>query len=163
MATNIIYEEYIHPWFVPLVFFLPCFYKYGLQIAWAWEDGYGEEKEIVDQTSNNLPLLPSSKSITFGYGFSGPSSSITGHKSMLNDIDPNSVSVGESSWNENLLTFGGWGIRYGFFQSNPVWAYVPTFKGSYCEFDEVIGAKRTRYRIVTKNAERVASLLRCEE
>jgi hypothetical protein len=136
MRSDIIYSETRTPWFLPIVLFLPCFNKYGIIIK-------------KDENQNST--------ITFGYGFTGPGG-FTAHTSSLEDIDPSSILIGEASGKENLIQFGGWGIRYGLISGT--WAYNATFSGPYCEFVEKVGSRSTKYRFVCENAETVASLLR---
>ena len=139
MSPKTIYSEVFSPWFLPLVFFLPPFYRYGIVI---------KKDEGQDGT------------ITFGYGMTGPGG-LTAHTSSLRDIDPSSVVVGDASTRDNLAKFGGYGIRYG---RGGIWAYN-AIDGPYCEFEEKKpgSSRSTKYRIVSKNVEEVASLLRGEE
>lgn len=138
-----LYSETITPWFAPLTFFLPMFYKYGI---------------IIDKLADGKIFL------SFGYGFSGPSKSnnFISHTTLLANIDPSTVVTGDASWQDNLYNFGGWGVRYG---CGGTWAYNATLAGPYCEFVETReggGSERTRYRIVTKNPELIARWLRGE-
>ena len=77
------YNETWSPSWAPLVFFLPCFYNYGVTIR------------------NNT--------ISFGYRFhnSPPTTSTwTTHATLLKNIDANSIKVGTVSFWNNLLQFG---------------------------------------------------------
>jgi hypothetical protein len=62
-----------------------------------------------------------------------------------------------STGKENLLKFGGWGIRYSI--TSNTWAYNAR-NGQYVEFEEIVDTKTTRYRIASENADKVASILR---
>lgn len=140
ISTTVVYSEEFRPWFVPMVFFLPIFYTYG----------------IIIQKDNKAD--PKSTTITFGYGYSSPShEGVASHTTLLENIDPSSVITGEASGKDNIVTFGGWGIRLGL---NGTWAYNASFSGPYIEFIEKNGTKSTKYRIASKDAEKVASLLR---
>lgn len=132
-SSNTIYSEQFYPWFLPLIFFLPWFWKYGIRV----------DKE----------------SITFGYGvLTGPSKGgLCSHTTYFRDVDKSSISTGYASGKDNLFQFGGWGIRHNI--RNKTWAYNATFRGPYVEFSERHGEKLTKYRVVTGNADLVASLL----
>lgn len=127
------YSEQFHPWFVPLTFFLPWFWHYGLQV----------DKE----------------SIIFGYGMlSGPAKGgICSHTTYIRDIDESSIVTGYATGSDNLFQFGGWGVRRNL--RNKTWAYNASFRGPYVEFSERHEGKITKYRIVTNEAELVASFL----
>merc|ERR1719469_1429978 len=103
LSKDDVYEEVWMPWFAPMTFFLPCFWKCGVRI--------------------------SGGQLIFGYGWRGPSKSITGVSLALKDIDPMSITTGNASWWSNLTTLGGWGIRY----RPPMWAYNAA-NGPYIEF-----------------------------
>lgn len=134
------YSEVFTPCFMPLVFFIPNFHKYGIHI----NEGNTNSKEGIDTT------------ITFGYGWAGPSG-ITSHTACIKNIDPSSVITGTATGKENLLKFGGWGIRYSI--TSNTWAYNAR-NGQYVEFEEIVDTKTTRYRIASENADKVASILR---
>mmetsp|Transcript_1463 Transcript_1463/g.3158 ORF Transcript_1463/g.3158 Transcript_1463/m.3158 type:complete len:157 (-) Transcript_1463:322-792(-) len=98
-ALPYLYEEtWTTPW-APLVFFLPCFYKYGIRI-----DG---------------------ETLTFGYGctFPGRLAAVTVPRE---EIIPGSVTSGSATWKDNMFRFGGWGVRAGRIQDSFGWAYVPS-------------------------------------
>ncbi len=137
-----IHEETFAPWFVPLVFYLPCFYKYGIKIA---STASGSEAPMV---------------MTFGYGMTGPGG-LTAHTVSLDKIDKENMKIGTATAKDNLMSFGGWGIRMGYSRGKLTWAYNAC-NGPYLEFDEYdeMGGKTTRYRIVSKDVEKVASILR---
>ena len=124
------YEESWHPWFAPLVFFLPCFYTYGVHIR--------------DQQ------------LLFGYGFRGPGG-WTARAVDLADVDRDSVSTGLATWKDNLKLFGGWGIRYARRDGRTVVAYNAA-NGPYLEFRRASEPGRV-YRLVSRDAERVAEVL----
>ena len=138
-TKSILYYESCYPWFVPLTFFLPCFWKYGVLIT---KDD--ENQEVV----------------TFGYGMSGPSTKgLCSHTTYLKDIDKSRIITGYASGKDNLCQFGGWGIRHTFWNGI---AYNASFCGPFCEFEERHGKKTTKYHIVTENPDTVASFLRGE-
>ena len=138
-SSSVIYSETSHPWFLPLTFFLPCFWNYGVLIA------KDENQETV----------------TFGYGIFGPSTrGFCSHTTPLRDIDKSSVVTGYFSGKDNLLQFGGWGIRRKF--RHDIWAYNASFRGSFCEFDERRGGRLIKYHITTQNPDTIASILRGE-
>ncbi len=141
-VDKVIYEEVFAPWFVPLVFYLPCFYKYGIK--------------IVSTTTGS----GASTVMTFGYGMRGPGG-LTAHTVSLNKIDKESIQVGTATAKDNFMSFGGWGIRMGYSCGKLTWAYNAC-NGPYLEFDEIdeMGGKTTRYRIVSKDVDKVASILR---
>jgi hypothetical protein len=137
-SSSIIYSESFYPWFLPLTFFLPCFWNYGVVIE--YDD---ENQEIV----------------TFGYGILGPNTrGFCSHTTALRDIDKSSVVTGYFSGKDNLFRFGGWGIRRSF--RNNIWAYNASFRGPFCEFDEWRGGRLTKYHFATENPDAVASILR---
>mmetsp|Transcript_438 Transcript_438/g.732 ORF Transcript_438/g.732 Transcript_438/m.732 type:complete len:170 (+) Transcript_438:116-625(+) len=161
-SNHIVYKEVFNPWFKPLVIFLPLFYKYGIVI-------FQKEEEIIRTASpppqeeenqalkeNNTPDLY----ITFGYGMTGPSTStdLISQTIPLKEIDPSSVVTGTATAKDNLLEFGGWGIRYNF--KTKTWAYN-AINGPFIEFVhlEGNGTKQTKYRIVSKHVEEVVSIL----
>lgn len=80
------YEETWWVPFAPLVFFLPCFYKYGVKVT-------------ID-------------TLTFGYGFCQPGV-WTSKTIRMKNIAKGSITTGTATWKDNLYSFGGWGIRYG--------------------------------------------------
>jgi hypothetical protein len=129
--STIVYSELFRPWFAPMTFFLPWFWKYGV---------------IIDQ-----------ETITFGYGISGAvKGGLCSHTTNLRDVDRSTVTTGYASGKDNLFQFGGWGIKYGL--KNRTWAYNASFRGPFVEFAEN-GDKVTRYRIVTERADLIASFL----
>lgn len=135
-----LYSETIKPWFGPRLLLR----QYGISI-----DEFANKKTVI----------------RFGYGWSGPSKSnnFFSHTTLLSDIDPSSVVTGvrDESWQDNLFQFRGWGVKYG---KGGTRTYNATLAGPYCEFVEVTeDGKQTKYRIVTKNPELVARLLRGEE
>ena len=107
------YSEVFTPCFMPLVFFIPNFHKY---------EGNTNSKEGIDTT------------ITFGYGWAGPSG-ITSHTACIKNIDPSSVITGTATGKENLLKFGGWGIRYSI--TSNTWAYNAR-NGQHVEFQSYL-------------------------
>ncbi|KAL3784361.1 hypothetical protein HJC23_004124 [Cyclotella cryptica] len=139
-SPTVIYSETFRPWFLPLTFFLPCFWNYGV---------------LIEKDDENEATL------TFGYGIFGPTTgALCSHTTPLRDIDKSSVVTGYSSGKDNLFQFGGWGIRRSF--RNSIWAYNASFRGPFCEFDERRGGRSITYRIATENPDSVASLLRGE-
>jgi len=146
-----IYSESIRPWFAPVVFFVPCFYNYGIIV-----------EQSADATTQSSTLsATTTTSITFGYGMFKPTKrGITTHTVLVKNINPSSVVTGEATWRENITQCGGWGIRYNW--NNQTWTYNATFSGPYCEFVEAKGGKSTKYRIVTENPDTVAAILRGE-
>jgi len=127
-----IYSEHFYPWFLPLTFFLPWFWKYGVVV--------GED------------------AITFGYGISGPTKrGLCSHTISFQDIKKSSVSTGCASITDNLLQFGGWGIRFSF--RDKIWAYNASLSGPYLELVEQHGENMTKYRIATQNPDLVASII----
>eukprot|EP00956_Cyclotella_meneghiniana_P037851 scaffold145458_cov77-Cyclotella_meneghiniana.AAC.1 len=132
-STSIIYSEHFYPWFLPLTFFLPCFWKYGV---------------VIEQEP---------ESITFGYGVFGPTEkSVCSHTTYLRNIEKSSVKTGYATGKDNLFQFGGWGIRY----NEKTWAYNASFRGHYVEFIERCGDKTTKYRVVTESPEAITSIIR---
>ena len=155
MAAKVIYNETLRPWFFALIGFIPFFRKYGILI-----EGYEtKEKKEIQQNDTNYK---GGASITFGYGFNGPKPGHTliAHRTLLHHIDRSSIKIGDASWKDNLFQFGGWGIRYG---RGGTWAYNASLSGSYIEFVEVAGSKRTKYRIVTEDPKAVAAFLRNDD
>jgi|EP00979_Chaetoceros_neogracilis_P000506 hypothetical protein len=146
MSDNVIYSELYPPFFKAFVFFMPMFYTYGITI---------QEKN----TNKNKGVDSLDKSITFGYGWAGPNG-ITAHTTSLQNIDPASVITGTATGRENLIRFGGWGIRYS--PIHKTWAYNAR-NGPYVEFEEICCSKTTRYRIASENPDEVASKLRGEK
>jgi hypothetical protein len=130
--STIVYSELFSPWFVPLTFFLPWFWNYGV---------------VIDQ-----------ESITFGYGISGAvKGGLCSHTTNLKDVDRSTVTTGYASGKDNLFQFGGWGIKYEF--NSRTWAYNASFRGPYVRFAERRGDKLTWYHIVTESPDLVASFL----
>lgn len=128
------YKETWTPPFAPLVFFLPCFYKYGIVV-----------------TEDNL---------SFGYGFLGPSTltnALTSKTMLLRNVDTTSIKVGSASCKENLSQFGGWGIRYGKSDGHWTWAYNAK-NGPFVEFQDK--ATGRWYRLASKNVCEVERILR---
>lgn len=120
------YEEtWVVP-FAPLVFFLPMFYKYSVIVT---ED-----------------------TLTFGYGFKKPWG-LTSKKVSFKDINIDSINIGCATWKENVLMFGGYGIKLGL---NGTTAYNAK-NGDYIEF---VTTKGWKYRFVSNDVESVASLLK---
>jgi hypothetical protein len=126
--SEIHYEEKWSVPFAPIVFFLPMFYKYN--------------------------VIVSNDTLTFGYGFNQPFG-LTTQNIPLKSIDTDSIKIGSASWKDNLLTFGGWGIRLGL---NGTTAYNAK-NGNYIEF---VTEKNRKFRFVSNDVETVASLLRGE-
>ena len=120
--SSILYSEQFRPWFLPLTFFLPLFWHYGVQID--------------------------EESITFGYGMlAGPAKGgLCSHTAFLKDIDQSNIITGYASGKDNLLQFGGWGIRRSL--RSKTWVYNASFRGPYVEFTEKQD-KVTKYRFVT--------------
>ena len=137
MSRNILYQEtWVVPFF-PLVFFLPCFYSFGVIIS---------EDELI-----------------FGYGLMGPWTGVTAKRIHRKDIER--VYDGNWSWKENLLNLGGWGIRYGRIATrssstvSPLrrgWAYNAS-NGPFVVI-ELQGGQL--YQFVTKDPSAVTQLLR---
>jgi len=128
-----LYEELWTPPIAPFVFFLPMFYKYG--------------------------VIVTDESLTFGYGFRSPGW-IASKTMNRNDIDKDSIVTGNASWKDNFLKFGGWGIRLGL---DGTTAYNAK-NGDYIEL--VVkneSGKKQKYRFVSNDVEKVASLLRGEK
>lgn len=171
MNSNILYKEIFNPWFKPLVIFLPPFYKYGIIIQQVVEEQGApasassqpppsplqDNQALIDDENDKDRNVHSSAdlSITFGYGRTGPSG-ITSQTILLKEIDPSSIVTGTASAQDNLLEFGGWGIRYNF--KTKTWAYN-AINGPFIEFVHWKGAKQIRYRIVTNHVEEVVSFL----
>mmetsp|Transcript_22953 Transcript_22953/g.26592 ORF Transcript_22953/g.26592 Transcript_22953/m.26592 type:complete len:153 (-) Transcript_22953:261-719(-) len=130
---NHLYEErWRVPW-APLVFFLPIFYKYNVIV-----------------TDENL---------SFGYGFDDPVR-LTSKTISKSNIEQDSITVGNASWKDNLLKFGGWGIRLGL---DGTIAYNAK-NGNYIEIVEKRNNGTTqKYRFASNDAEKVVSLLRVEK
>ena len=101
-------------------------------------------------------VILTNETITFGYGFSKPGGIASKTFSILDGIQKDSIEIGSASWKDNLLTFGGWGIRLGL---NGTTAYNAK-NGDYIEF---VDDKGYKYRFVSDNVKLVASLLRREE
>lgn len=67
-STSVVYTEHFYPWFLPLTFFLPCFWKYGVVIKRKPE------------------------SITFGYGVFGPTEkSLCSHTTYYRNVEKSSI------------------------------------------------------------------------
>eukprot|EP00591_Stephanopyxis_turris_P001983 CAMPEP_0195524072 /NCGR_PEP_ID=MMETSP0794_2-20130614/23717_1 /TAXON_ID=515487 /ORGANISM="Stephanopyxis turris, Strain CCMP 815" /LENGTH=144 /DNA_ID=CAMNT_0040654219 /DNA_START=115 /DNA_END=549 /DNA_ORIENTATION=+ len=136
MSTNPRYEENWTPLFAPLVFFLPCFYSYGIRI---------DDDELL-----------------FGYGFRKPWG-FTSKKVDLKDLD--SIVTGTASWKDNLSKFGGWGIRYDLFHNignngdsdsqSSGWAYNAS-NGPYVDISLKDGSA---FRFASRDAARVEAVL----
>jgi len=145
--VKIIYEENWMPIWSPLVFFLPMFYNYGVRI----------ERGSLSNESADIY-------VTFGYGFRKPSNSgLTAYTIKISDIKEHSILTGTAIWSDNLLSFGGWGIRYGRGRGRGqehnrrlTWAYNAE-NGDYIEF---LTKKNGSYRFVTRNQAEVALILR---
>lgn len=164
---DVVYQEIWHPPALAVVnIILPCFWNYGVIV----EDlGQGINDEPKDKVGNESTNNKNMRTITFGYGLRGPGG-LTAKRCNINDIDKRSVTVGTANGWENFKTFGGWGIRLSLpgmggtdtstHQKISCTAYNGA-NGPYVEFierKEGHGAKK--YRFVTKDAEKVASLLR---
>ena len=131
-STSVVYSEHFYPWFLPLTFFLPCFWKYGVVIKRKPE------------------------SITFGYGVFGPTEkSLCSHTTYFRNIEKSSIKTGYANGKDNLFQYGGWGIRY-----NGTWVYNASFRGHYVEFIEKRGEKTTKYRITTEIPDVIESFIK---
>jgi hypothetical protein len=168
-TNNILYEE---TWFVPwspLTFFLPMFYHYGVIVTNnTLTFGYGYNKPNISGslTANTIHLDTDSSSGSGGSGDIG--------NDTMKVIEKGSIVIGNASFKDNLLTFGGWGIRYNFLTKTT--AYNAN-NGQYIEFtciekksnhgnhgndndnDNDNDVVRHKYRFVSHNVYRVASLL----
>eukprot|EP00928_Gymnodinium_smaydae_P016737 TRINITY_DN16330_c0_g1_i1.p1 TRINITY_DN16330_c0_g1~~TRINITY_DN16330_c0_g1_i1.p1 ORF type:complete len:149 (-),score=10.73 TRINITY_DN16330_c0_g1_i1:96-542(-) len=125
-----VYEETWTPCFAPFVFFLPCFYKYGVRIT---------REELI-----------------FGYGCRGPFG-CTACRFRLTEIDGSSITTGNASCKDNFLQFGGWGIRMRCQGGRTLWAYNAS-NGPYIEFRTLAGG--SVYHFVSRDVEAVAAMMR---
>lgn len=100
-------EDYFVPW-SPLVFFIPFFFRYGV---------------LVDDND-----------LIFGYGCTEPNPMLTAKRIPLKDIEKTKITTGDATWKDNLLGFGGWGIRLGSVHGKTGWAYNPT-NGGFVELE----------------------------
>jgi hypothetical protein len=169
---KIVYEEIWHPPALAVLnIALPCFWNYGVIIEDDLELGANDENKgkKEENRSTNKNCL---RTITFGYGFRGPGG-LTAKLCNVQDIDKNSIVVGTANGWENFKTFGGWGIRLSFpgmggtdFMTNKkisCTAYNGA-NGPYVEFIERReGHVAKKYRFVTKDPEKVVSLLRLHD
>jgi len=128
MTSTTRYEETWSPPWVPLVFFLPCFYCYGVRI---------DDNDLL-----------------FGYGFTGPGA-WTAKRVALKDIDKDSITTGTATWKDNLMQFGGWGIRRGRILGTMGWVYNAA-NGPYVDIRLKDGSS---YRFATRNPHEVKSML----
>jgi hypothetical protein len=87
--------------------------------------------------------------LRFGYG---PSFHLMRKEVLLANVG--AVEVGSSTWKENLLQFGGWGIRYGM---GGIWNYNAA-NGPWVQFTCKDSGRQ--YRFATRNQAQVAELLR---
>jgi hypothetical protein len=124
------YEENYYVSWAPLVFFLPCFYRYGVHV---------DDEDLV-----------------FGYGLSSPNPALTAKRIPLKELDRASVTTGEATWKDNLFGFGGWGIRIGKVHTGKIgWAYNPE-NGSYVEVETKDGSA---YHFTTRDPEKLKAVL----
>ena len=80
LLPGTLYEERWSPWFMPIIFWFPCTWRYEVVIANGGKD------------------------LKFGYG---PSCNLMKKAVCLDNICD--VTVGTTTWKENLLLFGFWG------------------------------------------------------
>lgn len=123
----VLYEETWWVPFAPVVFFLPLFYKFGVKV-----------------TSDKL---------TFGYGFSKPGN-WTSKTILVKNIEKDSIVTGSASWKENLMSYGGWGIRYGIDGT----IVYNAQNGEYIELVESENGQK--YHFVSNDVKTVESLLK---
>ena len=119
------YEERWSPWFMPIMFWFPCTWRYEVVIA------------------------KGGKELRFGYG---PSFNLMKKAVCLDNICD--VTVGTTTWKENLLLFGGWGIRYG--RTDGVWFYNAA-NGPWVQFTCKDSGRK--YRFATRNQTQVAQMI----
>lgn len=145
MTSNetVIYSENWSPWFSYFAYVFVLCRKYGVII---------ERDEDGGKNDGDLKL-------TFGYGWSGPNK-LTSKTTYISKIKPGSIIVGSATGMENFKLFGGWGIRMGIF--NGTYAAYNAKNGPYIEFIEKVGNKERKYRFVSENVEKVASIMRGE-
>jgi hypothetical protein len=176
MESKILYKETFAPWFKPLVIFLPTFYNYGIIIQQefsfqppACQPAIQEQEHEQEQNDQQEEFIIENQkdeniSITFGYGRNGPvarytpSGGFVAQTVFLRDIDPSSIVTGIASATDNLLNFGGWGIRYNF--KTKTWAYN-AINGPFIEFVQQAkdSEKRIKYRIVSHHVDEVVAFL----
>ena len=122
LPRGALYEERWCPWFMPLMFWFPCTWRY----------------EVVIEAGK----------LRFGYG---PSFNLMKKAVELGNVCD--IQVGTSTWMENLIQFGGWGIRYG---RGGIWCYNAA-NGPWLQF--TCTDSGTKYRFSTRNQTLVAQLL----
>jgi len=151
------------------------FYHYGVIVTNnTLTFGYGYNKPNISGslTANTIHLDTDSSS-----GSGSNDAGDSGGNDTIKVIEKGSVVIGNASFKDNLLTFGGWGIRYNFLTKTT--AYNAN-NGQYIEFtciekkrnhgnddndgnndndDNDKDVVRHKYRFVSHNVYRVASLL----
>mmetsp|Transcript_1309 Transcript_1309/g.1673 ORF Transcript_1309/g.1673 Transcript_1309/m.1673 type:complete len:144 (+) Transcript_1309:325-756(+) len=115
--------------------FLPCFSNYQVEI--------------------------SGGKLTFGYGPLHCGTTVTVD---LEDVEPDSVTEGIATCSDNLFSFGGWGIRYGYAHTDGsnsatktgIYNYNP-YNGTYVQFYRK--SNRQYYRFSCGNPQEVKKKL----
>ena len=142
MSSQSTYCENWHPSWAPLVFFLPIFYTYTVLIE---NDtltfGYGF-KEPSSLTSVQIPIHCTTTSTT-KIAKSTTTNSSSNEVMNKDCIDISTIITGTASTMDNLMHFGGWGIRYGRGKNGKFTRAYNAANGSYIEFTTKVSPHST--------------------
>eukprot|EP00960_Hanusia_phi_P056357 763240-Hanusia_phi.AAC.2 len=130
------YQEGWRPIFLPLTWWLPPTWRFEISVA---------PLEQGESDSNDTRYA-----LSFGYCLS---MGMMRKSVMISNVKEGSMQRGFSDWKQNLMQFGGWGIRY----RHGMWNYNAS-NGDWFEFEEV-GTGR-RYRFACKHADDFENFIR---
>mmetsp|Transcript_7686 Transcript_7686/g.8822 ORF Transcript_7686/g.8822 Transcript_7686/m.8822 type:complete len:134 (+) Transcript_7686:199-600(+) len=94
--------------------------------------------------------------LSFGYGPLRCGNSV---EVLLSDIDKKSVSAGLASCTDNLISFGGWGIRYGQVTVGDTKRSVVAYNSRNGPFVQFFTLKGKGYRFSCRDPEAIIKLI----